>query len=270
MQLETPKKLPTSYSEMLQDEYGKRIFKNPKYSQRAFARDLGVSSGTLSNILNKKTGLSLKKAESIASKLSLKIEDQELFLKLVEMSSATPEKNLQLDSQLYNSDSSYLKLNDDYYSILTEWYYFAIVELVKVCDFENNDEWIAQRIGLPTNEIRPIINRLIRVELLQEIDGQLVQTYDYFVSPSGTPLDAAKKFHKQILNKAIEAVDNQEIGKRNFTSGFLRVRKSDMPHITKRIKEFRRELSKEIESGEGHDSVYAFSIQFFRGDQASE
>lgn len=267
MQLQTPRHLPQHYSEMMREEFQTRAFKNASYSLRAFARDLGLTSGNLSDLLNKKIGLSFSKAKQVALKLNFSEEDQQLFLKLVEISLDNDKTKSEL--QIFNYDSSYITLADDYYRVLTEWYYFALVELVRVADFQNDDEWIAKRLGISESEVRSAIERLLRVELLKDENGVLIQTYDYFISPSGTPSDTAKKFHKQILARAALAVDNQAIEERNFTSGFLRVRKSDLPHIANRIKEFRREMAAEIESGEGHDSVYAFAIQFFRGDAGS-
>lgn len=255
---------------MIRQEFQNRALKNNNYSLRAFARDLGLTSGNLSDVLNKKTGLSLTKASLVAPKLNFRKEDQQLFLKLVEISLGNDKNKNQSQLQILNSDSSYITLADDYYRVLTEWYYFALVELVRVIDFQNDDEWIAKRLGILESEVRPAVERLLRVELLKETHGELIQTYDYFISPSGTPSDTARKFHKQILERAALAVDHQAIEERNFTSGFLRVRKSDLPNIANRIKEFRREMAAEIESGEGHDSVYAFSIQFFRGDAGSK
>ena len=268
MQIQTPRHLPQHYSEMIKQEFQTRALKNTSYSLRAYARDLGLTSGNLSDVLNKKIGLSLTKANQVALKLNFSPEDQKLFLKLVEISLSNDKTKNEL--QILNYDSSYITLADDYYRVLTEWYYFALVELVRVVDFQNDDEWIAKRLGILESEVRPVIERLLRVELLKETSGELLQTYDYFVSPSGTPSDTARKFHKQILTRAALAIDHQAIEDRNFTSGFLRVRKSDLPNIANRIKEFRREMAVEIESGEGHDSVYAFSIQFFRGDAGSQ
>lgn len=271
MLTEQPRKIPDHYSDIMRDELQSRVLKNENYSLRAFARDLDLTSGNLSDIIKRKVGLSYEKASKISSKLNLTNEDQLLFLKLVEATTAPSgiERAAAL-SEVLNYDSSYVTLNDDYYRVLTEWYYFALVELVRVIDFKNDDEWIANRLGIPKKLVRKVIERLIRVELLIEEDSQLIQTYDYFISPGGTPSDVARKFHKQILSKAIEAVDMQPIEERDFTSGFLRVRTGDLPHIAKRIKEFRRELAKEIENGDQHDSVYAFSVQFFRGDYSEK
>jgi uncharacterized protein (TIGR02147 family) len=266
-------KIPDDFSQVIYHEYEARKQKNKAYSLRALARDLEISSGKLSDIFNGKVGISTDTALKIAKNLSLNEADRNLFLNLVEIYSLKDETSKQaslIKNQSYNFDSKYIVIADDYYSVLTEWYYFALTELVALDCFENNDNWISKRLGIDEDLVRPAIERLKRVNLIDEVEGRLEQTYDFFVSPSGTPSDTAKKFHKQILARAQEAVEKQQIEERDFTSGFLRVRKSDLPYIAQRIKNFRRELVKELESGEGHDSVYAFSVQFFRGDCDSQ
>ena len=259
--------IPRHFSEIIRDHFQDRSIKNPSYSLRAFARDLDLTSGNLSDIMTKKTGVSAITADSIASKLGLKNEEKLFFCKLVEANSARKGEDRQkAEAELWNYDTCYNKISDVYYQVITDWHHFALVELVAIEGFVYDFEWIAKRLGITISETKKSIERLVQVELLEIIDGKLCQTYDYFVSPSGTPLDAAKKFHTQVLEKAKEAIWLQKIEERDFTSGFLRTRTSDLPVIAARIKEFRRELAKEIESGEGHDSVYAFSIQFFRGD----
>lgn len=261
-----PSPIPRHYTDFLKQEFQERSLRNISYSLRAFARDLNLTSGNLSDILNFKSRLSKEKANLVADDLRLSQEDKKLFLKLVDIAFLDDDKKAREQLQILNYDSSYITLADDYYRVLTEWYYFALVELVRVKDFRNEDEWIAHRLQIQTSDVRPAIERLLRVQLLKQIDGELIQTYDYFISPSGTPLDTARKFHKQLLQRAAIAIEEQSIEERNFTSGFLRVRKSDLPRIGEKIKQFRREMAAEIESGDEHDSVYAFSIQFFRGD----
>lgn len=260
--------IPKHFSDLIRDQFHTRALKNPAYSLRAFARDIGLSSGGLSDILTKKSGLSESKAQLIAEKIFNNQEERNFFCKLVKANCArNEEEKKEAESQLWNFDTEYTTLSDKYYCVLSEWYHFALVELVKVKEFKNDPQWISQRLGISPEEVKKAIERLLHVRLLSLVEGELIQTYDFFSSPSGTPSDAAKKFHKQILSKAAEAIMTQRIEDRDFSSGFLRVRKNEIPLIGQKIKEFKRELSKEIESGEGHDSVYAFSIQFFRADQ---
>ena len=56
---------------------------NPTYGQSSFAKDLGLSRPRISQILNRKEGLSAKRAESISKSLNLSDEKEKYFLHLV-------------------------------------------------------------------------------------------------------------------------------------------------------------------------------------------
>lgn len=262
------KNIPTHFSEILKEHFHKRSLKNASYSLRAYARDLGLPSSTLSNILKGKAGLSLDKAEEIAKILKLKGQEKLFFCKLVE-ANCSRKKSVRdkAKHELLHFNTEYICIDDDHFKIIADWYHFALVELVRVKDFKYDIEWIAHRLGISATLCKMAIKRLLKIGLLKEENKKLIQCYDYFASPSGTPSEAVRQFHKQMIAKAITAVDGQSIEERNITSGFLRVRTSDLPLIGQKIHEFRRTMASEIESGEGHDSVYAFCIQFFRGDK---
>lgn len=73
-----------NYREILKNEFEKRKQRNPLYSLRAFARLIDLSSPRLSDILNKKKGLSKEKALQIAKRLDLVGKESEYFVLLVE------------------------------------------------------------------------------------------------------------------------------------------------------------------------------------------
>ena len=53
---------------------------NPHYSLRAFSRDLNLHCATLSQILNGKRGLPLKRATDVVIKLDLSPQEKTLFM----------------------------------------------------------------------------------------------------------------------------------------------------------------------------------------------
>lgn len=71
-----------SYRDFMLRELERRQRKNPSYSLRAFARDLEVPSSRLSEILNRKMGLSETRAVALADKLNLSSSEREFFIDL--------------------------------------------------------------------------------------------------------------------------------------------------------------------------------------------
>ncbi|MBS1969560.1 MAG: hypothetical protein JSU04_04610 [Bdellovibrionales bacterium] len=104
--------------------FNERKEKNPRYSLRAFARSLGVSSGQLSEILSGKRPLSHKLARRISIALALTEDESQKLIHLVSQQSqfleaagsnsrSLSEEEIALMSIAQNLDSK-LKLNLDF------------------------------------------------------------------------------------------------------------------------------------------------------------
>ncbi len=65
---------------MLRAELGRRQVKNPAYSMRAFARDLGLSASGLSEVLSGKHSLSLRRAVIVSQRLGLSGHESDDFI----------------------------------------------------------------------------------------------------------------------------------------------------------------------------------------------
>ncbi|HEY8269264.1 MAG TPA: hypothetical protein VIG33_00125 [Pseudobdellovibrionaceae bacterium] len=103
--------------------FNERKEKNPRYSLRAFARSLGVSSGQLSEILSEKRPLSHKLARRISVALALTMNESQKLIYLVsqqsqflESTGGNPrqlsEEEVALMTIAHNLDSN-IKLNLD-------------------------------------------------------------------------------------------------------------------------------------------------------------
>src|SRR3954468_13014795 len=69
----------------LSEELARRMKSNPRYSQRAFARQLGLSAGELSEILRGKRSLSLRSALRVASSLGLSPSETRHLITLAQL-----------------------------------------------------------------------------------------------------------------------------------------------------------------------------------------
>ena len=73
------------YRKIIRRLWDERRDKNPAYSLRALARDLKISSGVLSQLLNNKRKLKLKTAQHLAISLGFNESMQRLFIWLTEL-----------------------------------------------------------------------------------------------------------------------------------------------------------------------------------------
>ena len=255
------------YSDILRDVLSSRCARNPLYSQRSFARDLGLSSGTLSLIMRKKLGLSQQTALTIAKKLSMNPEEQDYFCTLVDSldarSSAMREAaqiKLQILSEKHTSQKS---LALDAFQVISDWYHFAIRQLMKLPHYQDDPTWIAKALGIHVSQVESAIDKLSRLELIEKVNGKWAPTADSLVTPSGVPSEALRKFHMQVLEKAMDALKLQNVSQRHSFTTVMPIDTADLTEIGEKVQKFQRKLVKDYSKKPSVNHVYAMTSQFF-------
>lgn len=258
------KPVELNYRTQLRETLEERCQKNPRYSLRAFARDLNISAPRLSRILNRRHGLSVDAARTIAARLDLSRPEQELFCALVEsehgrasISRATAKKRA---SELA---ATFKSMSIDSFRFISDWYHLAILELTLVEGFKSQPAWIAQQIGITQGEASAAVERLLRMNLLENDQGTLRATGDHFINPLGTPSDAVRKFHAQILSRAQQALEFQTVEEREFSNLIVALDDESLPRVRELIREFTYRINKEVSNCKPKTRIYNLSIQFF-------
>ncbi len=250
------------FQECLNEELARRCEKNPRYSTRAFARALGIDVASLSRILSGKQIPSYKICESVFSKLELSPAEQKKFLtsiaarqKAVGLKRIAPAfKNLEAKSDGRRD------LTADIWRVIADWYHGAIMELTFTKDFNSDPKWISQQLGISEVEVKLAIKRLIRLELLEDRDGKLHKTVEQVSSADKSITSSAhKRLQKQVLKKAVESLENDDIEIRNMTSMSMAVDPQKIPQAKKMIQNFSRELCAYLESGK-RTQVYQLGV----------
>lgn len=257
-------KVVSDYREILKNEFKKRVKLNASYSLRAFARDIGINPARLSHVLNGTYGLSVKAGINISEKLNFSEKQKEFFCNLIEAKHArSAEARLSAKDKLKKSSSNYSEIQLDEFKVISEWYHFPIVELTLTKNFQNSISWIAHQIGISEIETKEAIERLIKVGLLVRENNTLIPSSRFYVNQSSIPNESIKKYHKQVLEKAIFAIDDQSTQIRDFGATTIAISPDDIPYVQKKLKEFRTVLDKELSSRPNRNFVYVLSTQFF-------
>lgn len=263
--------LQSDYRSILKEELNARCEQNPRYSLRAFARDLKLSPSRLSEILNRKQGLSRKAAEKIAAALGYRAEEAMHFCDLVSIRHARSvqekeEAHLRLikrQAEIKKDERFQLQL--DAFKIISDWYHLGILELTKMKNFRSDVKWIARRLGIPVIQVELALDRLARVGLLKREDGKFVAVEAEGWVPGGVPSESIRKFHRQVLQKAIDAIPTQPVNERILGTHFLNLNKSDLKEAAKEIERFQFEFCRKFQAESGtKDSVYCISMQLFK------
>jgi len=230
--------------ERLSNEYTKARAKNPSYSLRAFSNRLGIQVSALSEILNGKRVISKKMGHRILSGLGV-----------------SPIESKNILSGINEEDDSSLSL--DYFKVISDWYYFAILSLAEIPNFETNPSWIAKRLNISKREAKMAINRLISLGMLVENkDGSYKASGIQYKTPTDI-LNASLKNHTvQTLELATDSVINDPVKERDFSTITMAIDPENIAEAKKMIMSFRKRLSKKLESGNKKE-VYKLAIQLF-------
>lgn len=254
------------YRAFLKQELEVRCKRNPRYSLRCFARDLGLSSSRLSEVMTGKSGISRERAKAIGILVGLENSRLDLFCDLVEAQHArsTIKRELAKKRLLKYEAPHHTELQIDTFRVISDWYHYAILELTYLPGFESTSSWISSSLGISPTEARLAVERLLRLNLLIKENGKLRAREDFTTSTDGVPSDAIRKFHKQLLDKALAAIEGQPTHVRNFSSVILAFDSNKYDEAVDRLKKFRRQFNHEFSATKAADGVYCLGIQFFR------
>jgi len=257
----------SSYREYLGAELGRRIQCNPRYSLRAMARDIGVSPAQLSLVIRGQKNLSQQSAFRIANKLTMKPRESDYFCLLVEYETAKTEekkRSILKKLQVIHSTRSVRDLSADAFKVISDWYHIPIIEMTELDDFEFNAESVSERLGITPFEATTAILRLERLDLikLDETGNYKKKHLDTIVKAPNSHI-ALRNLHRQMLAKAVTALEEQDPSKRFVGSETLSIDVSQIPDAKRMLSEFLNRMVMFFSEGTKKTETYHLSLQFF-------
>ena len=176
-------------------------------------------------------------------------------------------KRLGLGPEIFSESAKEPQLKQltlDSFAVISDWYHFAILELVNLKHFKPEAKWIAKVLGITPSEVNIAVERLVRLELLKTEKKRWCATSSGN-STIGTELTtiALRKVQKQFLEKALTALESVEPELRDQTGVTFPIAVRDLPQMKEEIKKFRRQLIKQFEKPEGGDEVYQLSCSLY-------
>lgn len=236
------------YQHLLQ-EFERRCRANPKYSLRAFARDLDIHSGTLSSILNQRRPVGAKVLAHIMKKLPLSAAEKKKILSELMAPSA------------FSADKPRL-LDEEVLSIIKDWEHYAILAYLQLRKVKKTPGDIAKALRLPQAKVLRAISNLESAGLLKNDGSHLKVLHRNTITSREIPSPALREAHSQYIDKAKSALTEFKVNERDITGTTMVVASKNLPKAKELIQQFRRELSDLLEQGEA-DDVYRLNIQLF-------
>ncbi len=266
-------KLPDNFVEFLNEELLLRNKKNARYSLRAFAKQMQLSSSFVSKLLNGKRPLTQATFKTISLRLPLSPQVENYYYNLefgqkdLYLARSNNEDLVKNTSNRGRSQSIYRNINLEQFKVISEWYHFAILELVSVDGFIPNSNYIASQLGISTLEAQQALHRLIKMGLIKVklVSGKapIYSTENFTTVDKKIATKATYVQQKAFLEKSIEAMEFIPIEDRSQSSMTMAIPKSRLKEAEFLIGKFRREFTELMQRKGKRDSVYQLNISFF-------
>ncbi len=157
------------------------------------------------------------------------------------------------------------KLSIKQFSVMSEWYHLVIKTLVSTADFIEDHNWIIKRLRkkVTNSQITKSIETLLELGLIErDANGFLKHSSHIIETSHELPSEAIREHHKGMMQRAIEAIDEQDVLNRHFNSVTLKLDQKYLPEAKERILNFVKDFNSRYFT-EGAEQVYQLNVQLF-------
>lgn len=185
--------------------------------------------------------------------------------KRTEVLSLFPEKRKYRNTEEMKQDEGprYLEIEASSFRMIAEWEHFAVLSLIKTVDFQNNYQWIADRLGITVYRAQEVVERLISLGFLELTPKNELKRLQADIRSTDDTVDlSVRKSHEESLDLAKESLQRDLISERDFTTITMAVDPEKMSIAKEMIRKFQDDLSDVMESGKQKE-VYRLSVQLF-------
>jgi uncharacterized protein (TIGR02147 family) len=247
----------TDFLKAVREQYGER---KKKISLQMWAERLGYqSSRSLELVISGDRFPSEDLMLKLCQDLRLSAQEQKYFGLMVQR-----EKKLQKKIEVHDIEKEMDRIRPDRFEAryidneifrrISEWYPLVIRQLAMTPGFKKDLSWIAGRLrGKVT--LSQVAACLAELEQLA-LDRRALYTSE------DIPSAAVRTFHKKMLHKAIEAVDEIDVEKREYISMTFRTSKKKLPEMKKMLRAVRDQLNGDLNEETGTE-VFQLCLALF-------
>lgn len=259
------------YRGYLADWYKFRKSQEKGFSYRSFAKEAGFASPNfLKLIVDGKRNLTRATLPKFIEVLRLGKKESEFFSQLIDFNQANGNDEKRHYFEKIASFTQYRAvrmLETDQFDYFSEWYHVVIRELVAMPGFREDPTWIARMLNfqITPTMAQKTIDLLLRLRLVErDAKKRLHRTNVTITSGAEVKSLALRKFHKEMLAKAQEALDMLAANERDITTLTIPIATSRLPLIKEKLDEIRKEiLALAEEKHQPADRVYQLNLQLF-------
>ncbi|MGZ3774974.1 MAG: TIGR02147 family protein [Pseudobdellovibrionaceae bacterium] len=254
---------------LLVDALKRKQKSSPLYSQRSFARDLGVSPAFITKLLGGVRPLPFNRIKSVVKLLDLDSSEHAYLVKLLISESLKSNEAKQylkkIDLTDQNKLERYARKGKSDFKLLSKWYNVVILDLISCSNFKNDIRWIARKIGISNVEAAECLTILEKENYIELIgDKYFKKEKDLLLSTGQTHLQI-RNFHREMIKKAYNQLsfDNPTDVERRLITGFtIAAAPEKVEQLKSMILDFMGEASKFLSNGDCTE-VYQLNLQLF-------
>ncbi|MEO0336780.1 MAG: TIGR02147 family protein [Pseudomonadota bacterium] len=257
-----------NYREFLRDFFSYKKRMNSNYSHRLFMQKAGLSSpGHLKMVMDGKRNLTHLTVPKYISAVGLhKKKDIKYFELLVRYNQCDePIEKIKFFNELMaeKKKKGLSLLEKHQFDFLSNWLHIAIYVMAGLKDFQADADWITHRLRKKVSKlhVEAALEDLMELGLIERREDRFEQVQGALTIPDEVQSTAIHLFHEKMLQMALFALREYDVGDREFNSVTFSFKKSELMTIKNRIREFRREINEFSSNAPDSDEVYQLNIQ---------
>jgi uncharacterized protein (TIGR02147 family) len=262
-----------SFREILAADFSERKQRRPSYSVRSYARDLGMNASTLAGAMQGRYGISLATAKQVAERLQLDKKQTQFFIDLVESqhSRASFQKKEATHRLKKHSPTVELEnLSPEESDLTIKWFFFAVLEYLTVHRKVESRKQIADALRLSEIDVERAIDLLLKQKLVKRTGSGYERIKKHTMVQSKVPSTLIREFHKQVLDLAKQAIDEQPIANRKYINTVLSFDSAKTAEARSWLETANEEFVSKFSTSPTSDKVYLFGFHLFQLDTGSK
>lgn len=257
-----------SFHEFLAAYFAVEKTRNARFSYRWLAKKLGFRSHT--HLLRIVQGTDVPSPDvlaKLAELCGLSTEDLAFAKALLALQNAASPDERDFCSQKLSElrrDSPATLIAQEAFEMVAQWHHVAIFEMICLPGFTDDPAWIAGRLGraVTPEQVADSLMRFERLGLtMRTKNGKITRTSDAFTTAHNIPSAAIRSFHRQLLERALAAIDGEPVSRRSLFGHTMPIDSGRMAEAQQLILEFRQRFHAVMSKTGSPDSIYHLAVQ---------
>ncbi len=247
------------------------LYSHTSNNLQSWALRLGYKSpSSLTMVIKGQRSPSFDMINALTEDLEMSTKEKQYLMLLVQLEKANKKKKdtkeiLEKIAEL-NSGSTAISLGLKEFSAISEWYFLAIKQLISTPSFIEDEDWIFKKLRkkVTPSQIKNALNIMMEMKTIgRDENGKLIVLKEGLLTTNDVPSSAIKRHHFGMINRALEAIEEQSVKERQVTSVTMKVKPEDVDAAKKYIFEFIKDFNEKFSTTEA-DDLYQLNMQFFR------